>query len=367
MVKKLRRIAFLSILLQACCLAVAFAGTCSTIDCGHVKDVCFASLDLDPVTCGLYYGCHCNSTAHTESGPCDSEPCGAGCSSDACSYSAKLRVGAAEITTDFGPALSSATNLTVAVAVQRDKSVVYDWWNLGQGDRGWLPLNGFSSDTPAVALNGTYAFIISRRLDGSLFLNQGEVSGSFVGWRPMGFVAKTAPVATSSGNITAVAAIADDGSMRYSWWSLGGAASAWQTIATPTPGWSKPAIALVGNYMFVISRAPDGQLHVNQGQLGSTFVGWQRMDYVSSRTPTAAGSANTTIVVASDSQGRFAYTWWKLGSAGNGWTTLNGTIVTRGEPSVSLLGNYLFLAVTDSSGKIRINQGTLGGAFTGWQ
>lgn len=55
------------------------------VDCGWAQFFCFASLDLDPVSCGLYYGC-CQGAGKTgETGDvCRNNPCAAGCPSDLC-------------------------------------------------------------------------------------------------------------------------------------------------------------------------------------------------------------------------------------------------------------------------------------------
>jgi hypothetical protein len=37
---------------------------CSGVDCEAARDFCFAALDLDPISCGLYYGC-CHGAGQT--------------------------------------------------------------------------------------------------------------------------------------------------------------------------------------------------------------------------------------------------------------------------------------------------------------
>jgi hypothetical protein len=44
--------------------AIVPADNCSSVNCDTVRDFCFASLDLDPVSCGLYYGC-CHGAGRT--------------------------------------------------------------------------------------------------------------------------------------------------------------------------------------------------------------------------------------------------------------------------------------------------------------
>jgi len=48
--------------------AVVPAVGCSDVDCGWAAFFCFSSLDLDPVSCGLYYGC-CHGAGRTGGDP----------------------------------------------------------------------------------------------------------------------------------------------------------------------------------------------------------------------------------------------------------------------------------------------------------
>jgi hypothetical protein len=113
-----------------------------------------------------------------------------------------------------------------------------------------------------------------------------------------------------------------------------------------------PAAALVGNnhdYLFAVAKGLDGNVYVNQGELGKPFVGWGRSDFQTDTAPGAAPSGNNTVVVAKDKEGRIFYNWWKLGEArANGARscpdpralTINGQhasdrqtfTVTRGQP-----------------------------------
>jgi hypothetical protein len=44
--------------------AIVPADNCSSVNCDEARDFCYASLDLDPVSCGLYYGC-CQGAGRT--------------------------------------------------------------------------------------------------------------------------------------------------------------------------------------------------------------------------------------------------------------------------------------------------------------
>lgn len=344
-------------------------GTCASIDCGNVKEACFATLDLDPVTCGLYYGCHCNNTARVESASCPSDPCGPGCPNENCDLSAvlSLSTGKPQIKSNAAPGLSSAGYLTVLLAKDSTGAISYNWWNSGQGGRGWTSLGGVSTFAPAITLNGTYAFIVARGVDGKLYLNQGEVAKDFVGWQAMNFTASTAPSASSSATTSSVAATDHAGNVWYTWWQLGRAGNSWQDIGAPPAGASKPAISLVKQHLFVIVRGADNVLYINQGELGAKFVGWRSMGFKSTKPPAAASSGSQTIVVAADMSGHVFYTSWKSGKKVGSWVPFADSVTTNFEPAVSLSGKNAFVAVTDPSGSVKLNQGELGGAFTGWR
>jgi hypothetical protein len=348
----------------------AMAGnTCSSVNCGDVQEVCYAALDLDPVSCGLYYGCHCNESARTSSDSCGDDPCAPGCASENCSLSAQLALstGKPSIKSNTAPAVASAGVLTVLVAKEQDGSVSYNWWNAGQGARGWFSLGGMYSLAPAVALDGNYAFVIGRGIDGTLYLNQGEISKPFVGWRTMNFSAQSSPTATASKDISVVAALDRAGHIEYTWWDLGKAGAAWKDVAAPVAGASRPAAALVDHYLFLIVRGNDDVLYLNQGELGGAFVGWQSMNFRSSRPVAAASDGQVTVVVASDPSGNFFYTWWSLGESAGEWVKLVNPVVSNSEPAISITGRNVFISVTTPDGTVRLNQGVLGGAFTGWR
>lgn len=87
---------------------------------------------------------------------------------------------------NLSPAMASANNRTVIVAADPDGAMSYNWWDLGGGGHGWVPLGDDVRTTaaPAVAVvdKGQYMFIIARGLDGEMKINQGIVGGAIVGW-----------------------------------------------------------------------------------------------------------------------------------------------------------------------------------------
>ncbi len=354
------------------------AGQCVNVDCNSVQTICYALLDLDPVTCGVYYGCCYKKSDGLPIGDndCRANPCGPGCPNDYCIQSGQvgplqqgLTVGSPQITTNASPGASASGVLSVMVARRADGTVLYNWWNLGQGARGWQPLDASvrTNAAPAAALVGTYLFVIIRGQDGYLYLNQGTVNKSFVGWKRMDFQSDVAPSATASGKTTVLVARDKRGRLFYSSWELGQGASAWQEIVGDVPTVSTPAAALVGGYLFVVAKGTDGSLYLSQGGLNKKFVGWQPMGFESNVAAGATSAGETSVVVAKDSQGRVSYNWWNVGEGGKGWKSLADNVRTDMAPAASLVGDYLFVAITGRDGHIYLNQGNLGQPFVGWK
>ncbi|MBV2153019.1 hypothetical protein [Kitasatospora sp. SUK 42] len=87
--------------------------------------------------------------------------------------------------------------------------------------------------------------------------------------------------------------------------------------------------------------------------------------------PAATGSGNLTAVAAVDANGAIYFTWWPLGQGANGFTELPGNGRTGTAPAVALVGpqhNYLYALVKGmgDTADLYLNQGVLGGNFTGW-
>ena len=62
------------------------AATCDYVNCDWAQASCFGSLDLDPFTCGLYYGCCYGKPSEPVAGTsdCRSRPCDPGCPWEGC-------------------------------------------------------------------------------------------------------------------------------------------------------------------------------------------------------------------------------------------------------------------------------------------
>ncbi len=372
----------LLILVTSLWIPTASAGDqCSGITdstCNTVQNVCYSTLDLDPVSCGVFYGCCYKKSNSGDNGDvCRNNPCAGGCPTDQClismgvppsSQSQGLTVGPTSMTTNVAPGASAAGMVTTTVAKAADGTVSYNWWLLGQGQRGWQQLDGKvrTDVAPAAALVGTYLFVAIKGVDGQLYLNQGPVNGSFAGWQGLGFQTVDAPAAGSSGRTTVIVARDKQGRVFYNYWELGQGGSGWTEIASNVPTTASLATTLVGSYLFVLAKGTDGNIYLNQGGLKGKFTGWQPMNFQSSVAVGATSAGTTSVAVARDSRGRVFYNWWNLGEGGKGWTSLGDGMLTDVTPAAALVGDYVFVFATGRDGQIHLNQGTLGKPFVGW-
>ena len=182
--------------------------------------------------------------------------------------------------TNVAPGAASSGENFVFVAKHPDGRTFYNWGKLGGGGSGWIDIGGQTQASPAAALIGTYLFVAVRGMDGNVWINQGELGKPFVGWQSgHDFETNVAPGAASSGeNFVFVAKHPDsakhpDGRTFYNWGKLGGGGSGWIDIGGQTQ--ASPAAALIGTYLFVAVRGMDGNVWINQGELGKPFVGWK--------------------------------------------------------------------------------------------
>ena len=285
---------------------------------------------------------------------------------------------AVSVASKVAAGMGASDNISSVVFIKSDNRIFYTWWALGQGTSGFGEMdgNGRSNAAPAAALVGhkhNYLFAVVKGFDNILYLNQGQLGKTFVGWQAMNFQTNVSPGAASSANTTAVAAVSPDGRIFYTWWELGEAGKAFAELDGGGHTDAAPAVALVGNnhnYLFTVVKGLDGNLYLNQGGLGSPHIGWQSINFQTQVAPGAASSGNISVIVAVSPDGRIFYSWWELGKAGNGFIELTGEGRTDAPPTASLVGkdhNFLFVIVKGLDGNFYLNQGELGKPFVGWQ
>jgi hypothetical protein len=130
-----------------------------------------------------------------------------------------------------------------------------------------MPGNGGTDASPAASLvGGDYLFAYVRGIDGNIYLNQGTLGQSFIGWKSTGIKSNVAPQGAASGNRSMVTVTRTDGHLLYDWWDLGGAAHGWREFPGDTRGTVPVAAGLVDN----------GGYAFNQGSPATgTWIGWR--------------------------------------------------------------------------------------------
>jgi subtilisin family serine protease len=277
--------------------------------------------------------------------------------------------------TSYAPVLASQNNRTVAVVTGTDGRVMYNWWDLGGAMNGWSEVPGglHTNAAPAAAVvaNGTYVFVLAKGLDGNVYLNQGTPGGRWVGWQSANIATNVAPTESSDGNRTFAAVTATDGRIMYTWWDLGGGMNGWREVPGSGHTDVAPSASLVDNgmYAFVMVKGLDGNVYLNQGTPGGSWVGWQP-SYMATRVAVAQSSnGNRTAALVTGTDGRIRYQWWDLGGGSSVPTMLPG-LVTDTTAGAGLVGNgtYLFVLAKTSDGSMWLNQGgPTTGSWVGWQ
>jgi hypothetical protein len=182
--------------------------------------------------------------------------------------------------------------MMVALAAPPDYRLHINWFLNDQpppppGPPGyWQPIAPtITSLAPAAALvdGGDYIFLATTSFDfagpaSSVLLHQGSPSGRdhFVGNQQMGFSSNVSPAMASANNRTVIVAADPDGIMFYNWWDFGAGGHGWIPLGDDVRTSIAPAVALLdrGNYMFVVARGADNEIHLNQGIVGGEIVGW---------------------------------------------------------------------------------------------
>ena len=274
--------------------------------------------------------------------------------------------------------------------------LVWTSWELGGGGAPFsrLPINQFHATdvAPAVSFRNTeggssmWLGVVDAG-DGSIFGMLLSLDGSpESSWVKIpGLQTRAAMAVNTQPSVSTMVALAQppDDRLRYTTYlndqpPADPPGDYWRDVTPYALTAFAPAAAAVdeGNYLFIAVTAidlsePNGRLMLNQGTLDAqSFVGYQPLGFASNIAPAMASAGNRTIVAAADPNGVISYTWWDLGSAGQGWTQLGSDITTDTAPAVVLVdnGDYMFVVARGQDGDLHINQGGVTNAsIVGWQ
>ena len=116
--------------------------------------------------------------------------------------------------------------------------------------------------------------------------------------------------------------------------------------------------------MFVAARGLDGNLWLNQADLGGHFNNfWSPMGFSTDVAPAVAAVGNNVYFFAKSLDGRVFYNRAVLGQAGLGWTEVDGNGRISSAPAAAGVGTHVFVAARGLDGNLWLNQADLGGHF----
>lgn len=225
--------------------------------------------------------------------------------------------------------IGGSHRFVVVTATAGDGRIFFNWQDLGQGWQGWLEMAGGGRTDATPAVSFTIYGDVERKirtwsavkgLDENIYVNNsdpddpGEFGTSFGSWvRHMDLQTSVAPAGTVDSNgvwpigaySPVLVAVGLDGRVYYNNYS------GWLQLDGDGRTDAAVAAALVGNnYLFVVAKGLDGQLYLNQGELGALFTGWHAIGFSSNVAPAASSNNNVTALVATGTDGRIYYDWW---------------------------------------------------------
>jgi hypothetical protein len=282
-----------------------------------------------------------------------------------------------QITTNVAPAVASTSNGALFVAATPQGRIYTSQVVLGGAGSRWHEMegNGRTPSAPAAAVcgNAPYVFAAVRGYDNNVWINQGDLGRPFVGWGVMGGLqTNVSPAVAPTPDGVMFFATRTDGHIFSQRVVLGQAGQGWREVEGGGATDAAPAAALCGNanYWFVVVKGLDGYVYINQGNLGSPFIGWGRIAGLQTNVaPAIATTPDGVIVFATRTDGRIFSNRIVLGQAGQGWVEVGGNGATNAAPAATLVRNnpYIFTLVKGLDNFVYLNQAQLGGGWVGWQ
>jgi hypothetical protein len=189
-----------------------------------------------------------------------------------------------QIKTNVAPAVAKTPDGVMFFATDTSGRILENRVVLGQAGQGWKELDGGgrTDASPAAALcgNSPYVFAAVKGLDDYVYINQGGLGGPYVGWRTDWAIQTNVAPAVATTPDGVIFFVKDlQGRIFSNRVVLGQAGQGWRLMEGGGLTDAAPAAALSGNYpyVFALAKGLDDGVYVNQGTLGSPFIGWQRL------------------------------------------------------------------------------------------
>jgi hypothetical protein len=280
------------------------------------------------------------------------------------------------ISSNYAPAAASTHDGALFLATAPDGRIFSSRVVLGQASQRWLEVEGGgrTNASPAAALTGNapYVFVGVKGLDGNMYINQGDLGRPYVGWGYFGIQTNVAPAVATTPDGVLFFATRTDGHIFSNRVVLGQAAQGWNEVGGGGVTDAAPAAALCGNnpYIFAAVKGLDGNVYINQAQLGGGWVGWRTDGVMKTNVaPAVVTTPDGVIFFATRTDGRIFSNRVVLGQAGQGWVEVGGGGVTNAATAGAVVGDnpYLFTLVKGMDDNIWLNQEQLGGSWVGWE
>lgn len=183
---------------------------------------------------------------------------------------------------------------------------------------------------------------------------------------PDQFMSDTSPALAGVGNSIYIFARRADGRVMFDRAVLGQKGSGWREVDGDGRTDSAPASAAIGRHVFVAIRGMDGRIQINQADQDRPFGGWFPMNFTTDVAPAVAAVGNSIFVIAKGMDRRIYASQAVLGQGFSGWFQLQGGGLTDSSPSAAAVGSHLFVAIKGIDGRLQLNQADFGHPFSGW-
>jgi hypothetical protein len=250
----------------------------------------------------------------------------------------------------------------------------------GQPFRGWTEIEGHATmpAAPTLAGMGARLYACCSGFNGQIFITSAVAGEPFDGWGK-GWVAlgsQTSPhppaLATLANRIYAVI-VGSNNRVLIASAPDGGAFGPWEEVQGGATSNAAPAAAAFGSRLYVVVKGiNDGRLYVNSAESGQPFdgfgTGWTALGTLTTdAAPAVASLGNRIYVFAKTADDHVWVVSAASGQPFGAWTEVQGNFSSNLAPAAASLGNRLFVfAVGKSDGRVYVNSAVDGQPFDGF-
>jgi TIR domain-containing protein len=273
-----------------------------------------------------------------------------------------------DLRTNQAPAIAGVGSDMYIFATAVDGRIFYDRATLGQGGQGWVEVDGGgrASSGPSAGAVGDHVYVGVRSTDGQVLLNQADRGRPFSQWNSLGFATDVAPAVTGAGNTVLVFAVQNQ-RIYMNQAVLGQGFRGWVEVEGNGRTDAAPGAGAVGSHIFLAIKSVDGQMYLNQADLGHPFGQWFSQNMTTDVSPGVTGVGDNIYFFGTSRARRVFYNRAVLGQGGQGWVEIDGDARSTDGVGAGAVRDHVFVGIRAPDGRIRINQADLGKPFGSWQ